>query len=195
MNARDWFPNRFTSSSFPAIEAAHEERAVMFSRFYLLLLLAVSCAFGQTISGVIQDAQGASIPGASVELVARDNTARTDTVSDSSGRYRFENVAPGAYLVEASASGFAVSAPRHVSIDNNDQQLNFQLAVAAVQTGVVVTASGTAQTADELSKSVSTVDASFIQRSDEASISDALRFTSGLRVEQQGGPGGLVSIK
>jgi len=167
----------------------------MFSRFCSLLLLAASCGFSQSISGVIQDGQGATISGASVELVARDNTARTDTVSDSSGRYHFESVAPGVYLVQASAPGFAVAAPRQVSIAKNDQQLNFQLAVAAVQTGVVVTASGTAQTTDELSKSVSTVDASFIQRSDEASISDALRYTPGLRVEEQGGPGGLVSIK
>src|SRR5690242_8400249 len=77
----------------PQIEAAFEERANMRSRICYLLLLAVPSGFGQTISGVIHDRQGAGIPGASVNLVARDNTARADAVSDSSGRYRFERVA------------------------------------------------------------------------------------------------------
>jgi vitamin B12 transporter len=195
MTARDWFLRLGSPPRFPPIEAAHEERAVMFSRFCSLLLLAAPFGFGQTISGVIQDSQGAAIPGASVELVARDGPTRTALVTDSAGRYRFERVPPGAYLLQASASGFTASAARPVSIDNTDQQVDIQLTIAAVQTGVVVTASGTAQTTDELSKSVSTVDASFIQHSDESSISDALRYTPGLRVEQQGGPGGLVSIK
>jgi len=167
----------------------------MSSRFCSLLFLAAHVACGQTISGIIQDSQGAAVPGASVEMVARDNTARAAGISDSSGQYRFERVAPGAYLLQASASGFAASEVRTVSIGNTDQQVNFQLAIAAVQTGVVVTASGTAQTTDQLSKSVSTVDTAFIQQSDEASIADSLRYTPGLRVEQQGGPGGLVSLK
>src|SRR5579872_4732588 len=168
----------FQAGSLPHLSpdsaAAHEERAVMSSRFCSLLFLAAHVACGQTISGIIQDSQGAAIPGASVEMVARDNTARAASISDSSGQYRFERVAPGAYLLQASASGFAASGVRTVSTGNTDQQVDFQLTIAAVQTGVVVTASGTAQTNDEISKSVSTVDTSFIQQSDEASISDSL---------------------
>ena len=167
----------------------------MVSRFVSLLLLAVPVAYGQTISGVVQDSQRAAIPGASVELVARDNTSRANGITDSSGRYRFERLAPGAYLLEATAPGFNASGTRSVALSDTDQQIDFQLAIAAVQTGVVVTASGTAQTTDQLSKSVSTVDAAFIEHGDAASVSDALRYTPGLRVEQQGGPGGLVSIK
>lgn len=159
------------------------------------LALSAGCAFSQTISGVVQDAQGGAIPGATVTLVAQDNSARADALADLSGHYRFEALAPGAYLLEAGAAGFQSSAPRLVTAAKGDQQVDFQLSLAAVQTQVVVTASGTAQTADELSKSVSIVNGAFIEQSDEASISDALRYTPGLRVEQQGGPGGLVSIK
>ena len=167
----------------------------MRSRICCLLLLAGPFGFGQAISGVIRDSQGAGIPGALVHLVARDNTARAEVVSDPTGQYRLERVAPGAYLLEARAAGFTASSARPVSINNNDEQVDFQLVIAAVQTGVVVTASGTAQTTDELAKSVSTVDASFISLGDEASVTDALRYLPGLRVEQQGGPGGLVSLK
>jgi len=167
----------------------------MWSRSCLLLLPTAFCGFSQTISGSVQDSQGAVIAGAAVELVARDNTTRAGTLTDSSGRYRFERVAPGEYLLDAAAAGFRASGAKAVSIGNGDRQVEFQLAVAALQTAVVVTASGTAQTTDELSKSVSTVAGSFVEQSDEASIGDALRYTPGLRLEQQGGPGGLVSIK
>jgi len=167
----------------------------MRSRLCSLLLLTASCGFGQTISGVVRDSQGAAIAGASVDLVARDNTARASSITDISGQYRFERLSPGVYLVQAGAQGFRSSDARLVSVDNTDQQADFELVIAAVETGVVVTASGTAQTTDELAKSVSTVDASLIALGDEPSVADALRYTPGLRVEQQGGPGGLVSIK
>src|SRR5690349_17200786 len=159
VNARDRFP-RIGSPPHPQNRSGIEERADMRSRFCSLLLLAVPFGFGQTISGVIHDSQGAGIPASSVSLVARDNTARADAVSDSSGRYRFERVSPGAYLLEAAAAGFTASGARPVSIGNTDQQVDIQLDIAAVQTAVVVTASGTAQTTDEISKSVSAVDAS-----------------------------------
>lgn len=162
---------------------------------FSFLFLTAFCGFSQTISGVVRDSQGATIAGATVDLVARDNTARASAVTDMLGRYRFERLSPDAYLVQAGARGFRSSDPRLVSVENTDQQVDFELAISAVQTGVVVTASGTAQTTDELAKSVSTVDGSSITLSDERSVADALRYTPGLRVEQQGGAGGLVSIK
>lgn len=162
----------------------------------LFCFLAASAGFGQTISGTVRDAQDAAIPAAAVSLVDRDNTARGSVRTDSSGRYEFDRVAPGSYLIQAGASGFETSSPRPVAVDRADLSgIDFELRVAAQQTQVVVTASGTAQTTDELSKSVSTVDSTFIDLGDEPSISDALRYTPGVRVEQQGGPGGLVSIK
>ena len=161
----------------------------------VVLSLAGVAGFSQTISGVITDSRGAAIAGASVDLVARDNIARVSVTSDSSGRYRFERLVPDAYLVEAAAAGFQKSAATQVTLGNEDQQVNFQLGLAAVRTAVVVTASGTAQTTDELAKSVSTVDSNFLSLGDEASLNEALRFTPGLRAEQQGGPGGLVSLK
>lgn len=171
-------------------------RAVSLQRAFLFLSLAVSPGLGQTVSGVVRDAQGAVIPAASIRLVARDNTAAATVTSDAAGRYQFDRVAPAEYLVEARAAGFASSGPRPLTVDRAGQSgVDFELGVAAVETNVVVTASGTAQTTDELAKSESTVDAAFIDLSDQASISDALRYTPGLRVEQQGGPGGLVSIK
>lgn len=162
----------------------------------LFLFLAVAPAFGQTVSGVVKDAQGAPIFAASVRLVARDNTSAANATTDSSGHYQFDHVPAAAYLLEAEAAGFESSGPHPVHVEAAGLSgVDFELQLAAVRTNVVVTASGTAQTTDELAKSESTVDTTFIAQSGEASVSDALRYIPGLRVEQQGGPGGLVSIK
>ena len=162
----------------------------------LLLLFGASAASGQSISGVVKDAQGAVIPAAVVTLTARDNSAAATGVTDSYGQYRFDHVFPGSYLLEASAAGFASSGAQLVSVQKADQaNIDCELRVAAVETNVMVTASGTAQTTDELSKAVSVVDASAIDASDESSVTDALRYVPGLRVTQLGGPGSLVSIK
>jgi iron complex outermembrane receptor protein len=166
------------------------------SGFFTLLLICASAAFGQSISGLVKDPQGAVVPTAVVTLTARYNTAAASSVTDSSGQYRFDHVFPGSYLLEASAAGFQRSGPRLVPVQKADQvNVDFELGVAAVETNVLVTASGTAQTADELSKSISVVDAAAIDASDESSVTDALRYVPGLRVSQLGGPGALVSIK
>jgi iron complex outermembrane receptor protein len=173
-------------------------RAGYFLRLLFLALAvpAVFCENGVSVSGTVRDSQGAAIAGASITLVARDNTVNAAVSSDSSGRYRFESVVRGSYLITAAAPGFESSAARPLTVASETQlALDFQLRIAAVRTQVVVTASGTAQTTDELAKSLSAVEASAIDLSDEASISDALRYEPGLRLEQQGGPGGLVSIK
>ncbi|HEV3330444.1 MAG TPA: TonB-dependent receptor [Bryobacteraceae bacterium] len=162
---------------------------------YTFLLIG-SAAFGQSISGLVNDPQGAAIPAAVVTLTARDNTAVASAVTDSTGRYRFDHVFPDEYLLEASAQGFDRSGARLVSIQKSDQaNVDFDLRVAAIESSVLVTASSTAQTTDELSKAVSVVDAAAIDASDESSITDALRYVPGLRIAQLGGPGALVSIK
>jgi len=154
------------------------------------------CQPGAVLSGVVTDSQGAALRQASVTLTARDQSTSRVASSDSDGRYRFEFLAPGEYLVQAGAGGFAASGARQVTITNATPAVaDFQLAPEAIRTQVVVTASSTAQTTDELSKSVSVVDSTAIELGDQPTITDALRYQPGLRIEQQGGPGGLVSIK
>ncbi|HEX8119508.1 MAG TPA: TonB-dependent receptor, partial [Pyrinomonadaceae bacterium] len=59
----------------------------------------------------------------------------------------------------------------------------------------VVTASDTLQTVDEVSKAVTSVTRREIEERDEATVADALTTVPGLRVQQLGGPGSLVSVK
>jgi iron complex outermembrane receptor protein len=57
------------------------------------------------------------------------------------------------------------------------------------------TAADAPQTADEVSKAVTTVTARETDERDEATVAESLRTVPGLRVQQLGGPGSLVSVK
>ena len=163
----------------------------------LLLALAAS-SFGQTASaftGRVVDPQGAAVPGAEVTLYARDDRARATAKTDQDGAYRFEPVAPGDYVIEVKVPGFA-RAVRELRVSPNDTTAHdLQLDVAQVAADVVVTAAGTAQSVDEVSKAVTVIDEGEINLRDEYSVAESLRTAPGLRVQQLGGPGSLVTIK
>lgn len=167
------------------------------SACFLLLASAIAWAQeGTSIGGIVKDPAGAVVPGATVTLVSRDNTTSLKTVSGQSGRYSFEHLSPTSYLLSAVAKGLETSRVQTVDLTGGAQAtVDLQLRLAAVTASVTVIASGTAQMIDETAKSVSLVDSERIQSLDTNTISDALSYVPGLRVEQQGGPGGLVSIK
>lgn len=63
-----------------------------------------------SVTGSVTDTTGAAIPGASVQLTnPKSGVNRTET-ADSSGQFRFTNVAPDPYRVSASSPGFQASA-------------------------------------------------------------------------------------
>jgi len=157
---------------------------------------AQNSAPGAQINVRVMDPQGATLSNAAVTLYTRDNRIRFSGLTDSAGTCRFEQLAPGEYLLEAEATGFARAATRVLRIERNaNTSLDISLPLAGVSEQVVVTAQGTAQPVDEVSKALSVVDRQEIEERDEAAISEALRTVPGLRVQQLGGPGSFTSIK
>lgn len=164
------------------------------------LVLGVVCfcgaALAQSLSGTILDPLGAVVPGARVGLYVRENGTRLNAITDEKGKYRFERLAAGEYIVEAEAPGFARTAAEPFRLERSGSRiLDITLLVAGVREEVVVTAAGSAQPVDEVSKAVSVVSWQEIQARDEFSIAEALRTTPGLRYQQLGGPGALTSLK
>lgn len=179
-------------------------RSLIVTVFALVLVLAQSAlvlaqataSSNTTITGHVKDPQGASLPGATVTLYARERTFRLTTTTDSTGTYRFEKLAPGEYLVEAEAEGFASASARWVVVERGQAAtLDMPLELSGVRSTVVVTASGTPQSVDEVSKAVTVVDRQEIDERDESAIAESLRTVPGLRVQQLGGPGSFTSIK
>lgn len=162
-----------------------------------LILASSTILFAQTtatLSGRVTDQQGANISGATVTLHSRDNRVVTSGSTDASGGYRFERLTPGEYILAVEAAGFARDA-RPVRLERSGvTTLDISLEVAGINTEVVVTAEGTPQTIDEVSKAVSVVNANQIERRDEYSLIEALRPVPGVRVEQLGGPGSFSKI-
>ena len=183
------------------------KRELTHHKILLTTLLALICAaavHAQTpaptataITGRVTDPQGAAVPGATVTLYARERTTvRLSTTTDDAGAFRFERLAPGAYLVEAQASGFARTTARETrAARGTTAQLDITLEVAGVETEVVVTASDTPQPVDEVSKAVTVIGRGEIDARDEFSIAESLRTVPGLRVQQSGGPGTLTAIR
>lgn len=161
--------------------------------------LALAQATGSSntgITGHVKDPQGASLPGATVTLYARERTLSLATTTDSTGTYRFERLAPGEYLVEAKAEGFASASAQQVVVERGQTAtLDIPLELSGVRSTVVVTASDTPQSVDEVSKAVTVVDRQEIDERDESAIAESLRTVPGLRVQQLGGPGSFTSIK
>src|SRR5712664_248200 len=85
----------------------------------LIVVLSTVFAFGQqargTLRGVIKDELGATIVGANVTIIDPSGVEKT-TTTNGEGAYVFNGLAPGKYLVRASAKGFAVSDESEVNL-------------------------------------------------------------------------------
>src|ERR1044071_275219 len=163
----------------------------------LILVLATN-VFAQStssISGTVNDESGAKIPTAQVTLTFESGVQLT-TVTNQAGSFQFSNIKPGAYLHEVKANGFSVFTSEQVQLARGENKsIQVQLRVAAINANVVVTATGTAQRADEVAKVVSTLDAQEIEAKHELTLTEALRGTPGVRVQQQGSPGALTTLR
>jgi vitamin B12 transporter len=160
------------------------------------LTSAIAWAQGSSVAGLVKDPSGAAVPNATVVLEAQDNTTSLQAVSNHAGRYRFEHLSPGQYLISAKARGLQSSSVKTIEVNKDkSSEVELPLSLVAVTNSVMVTASGTAQATDEAAKSISIADSETIQNLDINTVADALSYVPGLRIQRQGGPGGLVSIK
>src|SRR5678815_5543521 len=160
------------------------------------VIQAQTASGGASINGSIKDPQGANVPGAIVRLYGRERSFSLVTVTDASGSYSFKNLAAGEYLVEAEANGFALAPAQSVDVERGKTTTHdVTLELSGLRSAVVITASDTPQTVDEVSKALTVVADQEIDERDELAIPEALRTVAGLRVQQLGGPGSLTSIK
>ena len=150
---------------------------------------------GGSIRGTVTDEKGAKVAGARVVLNFTPGV-QLATQTNQSGVFEFKGLRAGSYLLEVKAEGFSEFTSEAVQLDRTEtKELAVQLKVAAINATVVVTATGTAQRADEVAKVISTLDAEEIEAKHELSLAEALRGTPGVRVQQQGSPGALTTVR
>ena len=146
-----------------------------------------------SVSGSVKDPQGRPVVSATVRLFSRSSSTVAAITSNSQGTYRFDGVAPGDYLLRAEAPGFAVFLEERLHVDAPLTR-DISLELAGVREQVVVTASGTSQSADEVSKSVSVIDRAEMEQRDVFALTDAVDLAPAVRVQTLGGPGQEAAI-
>jgi hypothetical protein len=89
-----------------------------------------------TLSGHVEDANGAAINGASVTATNLDRNQSATTTSDSQGRFRFVYLPSGRYQLKVEADGFAPASRELTLTLGGALDLPLRLAVAGVETTV-----------------------------------------------------------
>ena len=81
-------------------------RAVVLAVLLAGVSVVASAAPTQTVSGVVKDSTGAIVPGVTVHLKHALTSKALSAVTDSNGRYHFENVVSGPWEVSFAGNGF-----------------------------------------------------------------------------------------
>ena len=122
-------------------------RSLKLARYSALLAAAVATGsahaqFRASIQGTVSDNTGAVIPNATISLTDNDTGKVLTAISNASGVYNFNALAPDHYKLTASAAGFNQTVVGDVTL-NPDQinGFNLQLTVGAASSTVDVSAS------------------------------------------------------
>src|SRR5215470_3885182 len=113
----------------------------------VLISLFAPAAFGQAtdsnLVGAVLDASGAAIQNATVEIQNVATGVKSTTKSGADGQYRFNNVPIGLYNITVTASGFATSSLKGVSLElNKTATANITMQVGTVATALEVSEAG-----------------------------------------------------
>jgi outer membrane receptor protein involved in Fe transport len=93
-----------------------------------------------SVEGVVKDASGAVLPGATVTLEGGSGV-KLDGVTDAQGIYRFPSLAPGNYKLTASLTGFKAGTVNDVIVALGQvKKIDFSLSLASVTENIQVTA-------------------------------------------------------
>ena len=160
-----------------------------------LLAAAPASAQVSALSGRVTDPHGAVVLGASVRAAREDGSDARRATTDTTGEYRFESLPAGVFAVEVEKAGFRRSVELVTVVTASPARLDVALSVAGIDDAVVVTASGRPQAIGETSKALSIVDVQEIHARDAATLTDIVRFTPGVQVRDNGGPGQLAQMR
>jgi len=162
-----------------------------------LLLLVCVCTAGAaaaaSLEGTILDPNGQPIPGASVSLL-RGLVVIDQRQTNAEGVYRFDGLQAGAYQLAASAR--ALSAPPvdiALGKDENRKQ-DMRLALSALESQVVVSASLGGALMPQIGSSVSLATLQDIEERGAQSALEVIRGIPGVEVNQTGRRGGVTGI-
>jgi len=167
----------------------------------LLILLALTPAFGQSgkgvISGSVKDVASYALPGAKVELQPQVRPV----VSDGQGYFTITDLTPGTYAVTVSYVGFAQFTGSVTVIAGQTAHLDAVLKVASASENVIVTAERPRGEAEAINRTraaeniLQVLPSEVITSLPNANIADALGRMPSVTIERDEGEGKYVQIR
>ena len=166
-------------------------------RNYIFILLLLACAqyaaLAATLEGTVLDPSGKPVPGARISLL-RSLTVIEEHKTDAKGVYKFEGLQEGQYQVAASARGLG-GPPMDIEISKDgDQRQDLTLALSAIESNVVVSASLGAALLPQIGSSVSLISEQDVEDRGAQTALEVIRGVQGIEVAQSGRRGGVTSV-
>ena len=148
-------------------------------RVLVLLLtlpaLTAASAVAATLSGIVVDEADTPAPGVTVRLLELRREVRTDT----EGAFRFDDIPPGTYILEARGleTGHAIE---RVNLDSEPLEVRLRLLDEVHQDEIVVTASPIARSQLELAQPTTVLDGEQLIENLESTLGETLERQAGI---------------
>jgi hypothetical protein len=132
--------SRFMSLLSPARRRSLFATAALVTLCGLPISAAAQVLYGSLV-GTVTDESGAGVPGATVTITHHETNASRETVTDSTGAYRFPTVQSGTYTVTVQLTGFRTFTRAAVPVTlNTAARVDAALQVGQIAETVMVTA-------------------------------------------------------
>lgn len=158
----------------------------------LMTLLGSTAEAQAVVSGQVFDPDGLAVASAKLTLINRNSGGLRQAISSDDGSYSFPGLSDGIYLLEGEASERSLAGSRQIVVSGSTT-LNLMLGLATTTVQVVVTATGTPLSQQEVAKVIDVVDAKQVNERDEYAVAEVLRAVPGVQIQTQ--VGGVTSIK
>ena len=105
--------------------------------------LATAQLYTGSVTGVVTDPSGGSVPNAKISLVDEAKGFAFNAVTDSNGRYLLRSIPPGAYKISVEAQSFQTNSQDEVKVDvSQNLSIDFSLKIGTSNDVVEVNANG-----------------------------------------------------
>ena len=175
----------------------------MFGRILTIIFLISSLSSPLTaqsstgsVNGLVIDSRGAAISGARVVVLQSNRIAIREAVTNSRGEFMIRDILTGDYTISVEKDGLTQpGGSQPVRIEAGRTSMGtIALTVAAIEDGLIVSASRTDSRLNETPHPAFLVTESDIQRAQRITVTDLLRSSPGLHAVQTGRRGGVTSL-
>lgn len=149
-----------------------------------------------SLVGVVLDSRGAAVGGARVVVLQGNRVAIHECLSSARGEFAFMNLLAGDYTVSVEKDGMTQpGGAQPIRIETGRVlQGSLVLTVAAIEDGLVVSATRTETRLSETPSRAFLATGSDLLRAQRVSVFDALRASPGISIAQTARRGGVTSI-